>query len=1121
MSGNIYKMGIDVGSTTAKIVVAGKATDVKFSEYRRHNGKIVQTLLEILQTVRTQFKNHSFKLSLTGSAGMGVAEKCDLPFVQELLATARYTGEVYPSVHTLIDIGGEDSKIIFFKNGAGNDIRMNGSCAGGTGAFIDQMATLMNITLDKFNELAAGSRNIFTVASRCGVFAKTDVQNLLSRRISENDIAASVFHSVAVQIKNSLLRGYNSVPMIAFAGGPLTFMPGLKTALMKEFNLEQEQVTDITKPEFLPAIGAAHWSQTTDFNITIDKLIDKIHCADRAVTVSTSQTVPPLFRNRQEYLDWEREKTSTKAPRTDLLSIAGKKCYLGVDSGSTTTKIVLIDESGKIAFDFYKNNSSDFVGVVREGLDCLQTMEAGLGMKLQIAGSVVTGYGEDLIRSAFGFDRGIVETLAHYRAARQFNPEVSFILDIGGQDIKAIKIKNGEIEHIEINEACSSGGGSFIENFANTLDYSVGDFSRSACESTNPCDLGPRCTVFMNSKVKQSFREGASIDDISAGLAYSVVRNCLNKVLKIYDTSVLGDNIVVQGGTFRNPAVLRAFELILERPVTRPDISELMGAYGAALTAMDLKDQSANIRTLDSFNKSSVFDCKEINCRGCDNNCSVNKLIFENKNEYFTGNRCENIYTNSRTDRKKGFNLVEYKYNLLFDRSRKPATGKALMRIGIPRVLNMFENFPFWTALLVECGFEIVLSDKSSEKQYERGSGTIMSDNICFPARLVHGHIMDLIDKKVDRIFYPMVTFETKEFEETSNSFNCPVVSGYPEVIRSSINTEREYSIPFDEPNITFKDIKLLKRSCFQYLKQFDIDYITFRKAFSLAIKEQQIFSNQLKSKASEIISNAKSENRKFIVIAQRPYHIDQLINHHIPDIITSFGIDIITDDSIAYDVDDKVGNLRVLSQWEYPNRIFEAAAWVGKNRNAELVQLNSFGCGPDTIAIDETKEILESYGKNHTVIRIDEHTSIQSVKLRIRSLLESLEINNNKIQLKGSGDRITTAPFLKSDKYRTILMPYFSEFHSAYLAAPFESSGYKVELLPPPDEESIRLGLKYVNNEICYPATLVIGDAIKALQSGRYDLSKTAVGMSQTGGQCRASNYLSLFKTALVLAPT
>jgi len=1218
----ILNTGIDLGSTTAKISVLEAGGKVIYTNYKRHLGSVNKSLIEICHDLRNELGNVHLSLAVTGSAGLGISEKNHLPFVQELIASTDFIEEFYLDIKTLIDVGGEDSKIIFFEADKGHDLRMNGSCAGGTGAFIDQMATLLDISLKEFDNMASDFKEIYSVASRCGVFAKTDVQNLISREIPKPDICASIYEAVCLQIKNTLMRGKKLKPNVMLSGGPLSFLPNLRKTLIKQFEIYENELNYFDKGEFIPSIGAALTQTEKRKIISIDNLISSLIETEKIEIVSDS-SIEPLFKDLDEFSQWQEFKTSLKAERVELQELNGKDCFLGIDSGSTTTKIVLIDENGKIAFDFYQNNGMSSIDTVKNGLKLLREKLNTHNIKINIKSEAVTGYGEDLIKAAFDFEFGLVETIAHYRAAKEFSPDVSFILDIGGQDMKAIFVKNGIIQNIEINEACSSGCGSFIETFANSLNYTVEKFAQIACEAKSPCNLGTRCTVFMNSKVKQSFRLGSPVSDISAGLAYSVIQNCLHKVLKVYDNKILGDNIVVQGGTFKSSAIHRAFEKISGKKVICPDISELMGAYGAALFAREMnsvrmekgkrkreKGEGKNSELENGYNLEliddiSYYSVKYVTCRSCENFCRVSKLTFNNSNVFFTGNRCEDVFSNDRKqhakdDRENGENLVEFKYELLFERessfdklrmtsNKKHRTD--LPVIGIPRVLNMFENYPFWHKLFTECGFDLVLSDTPNKDNSNLGSGFLMSDNICYPAKIVHGHIADLISRKVDRIFYPVVNFEKKEFDEMTNCFNCPVVTGYPDVIKSSMNPLK-FGIVMDTPNINFKDEKLFKKATFDYFASYGIDKKTFNKAFASALKETKVFKETLRTKSVEILIKAVAHNRKVFILAQRPYQIDPEINHDIPKMFASLGYDVLTEDSLPYTDEDKIENMNILSQWSYPNRILKAAQWSLKYDNIEFVQLNNFGCGPDTILIDEIKDMFEEHGKNHAVIRIDEHSAPGSLKLRIRSLIESINlrdsrkesearsqksdfilrqvhdeeitnyelpitndntdnvdrrrekeewkkeeitihnsqftintengqlVNNKEITNHNSQlltKRRTTKPFTEDDRNRLILVPYFSLFHSAYASAAFESMGYKVEQLPESNQKSIDLGLKYVNNEICYPATLIIGDILQALQSGIYELNNVAVGITQTGGQCRASNYLSLLKKAMV----
>lgn len=1115
-----FRLGIDIGSTTAKAALLDADNHSQFTSYRRHNAETLNTLKSMLAEAKESLGDAEVEVLVTGSAGMGVCERFDLPFIQEVIASAEAVRQLYPQVNTLIDIGGEDAKMIFFREGSVPDIRMNGSCAGGTGAFIDEMANLLNVPIQDLDALASRHTTIYPIASRCGVFAKTDLQNLLSRDIPRADIAASVFHAVVLQTMASLARGYTPTPSILFCGGPLTFLPTLKHSFMKHLRLTDDDVLDLKDGQLFPAIGAALAKSTVRQTFSLSELIARLG-EERQHQSAASNRLPVLFKDQADYQEWEAARTRHRIERVDVGSLNGDPLFLGVDSGSTTTKIVVVDEKGRVAFEHYASNKGDAIGAAQNGLSAAAGRFAEHGRDLHIARSMVTGYGEDLIRAAFGLDEGMVETLAHFRAAKAFDPEVSFIMDIGGQDMKAIFVKDGFIQDIKINEACSSGCGTFIENFARNMGYTAPEFAKEATKGEAPCDLGTRCTVFMNSKVKQSLREGAPITDISAGLAYSVIKNALHKVLKITNIDLLGAHIVVQGGTFRNPAVQKALENLLGREVVCPDMAELMGAYGAALTARDSysnADFSRHDATTKVVTTSMVgnFAKKGIRCHGCENKCAVTKMTFANGNIFYSGNRCEKIYSNGGRADRRGANLPAVKLDLLFERKTAPDSDPRLV-IGIPRVLNQFENFPFWNALFVESGIKVQISSASSNALFQKGTAHIMSDNLCYPAKLVSGHIMDLIEKGVDRIFYPMVFYEESHFSDSANSYNCPIVSGYPDVVRNVINPQERYNIPYDMPSINLADKKLLKRFCVDYLAGLGVPRSEAAQAYEKAEEAQNQYKVQVRSVAAEILENAREDHRPVILLVGRPYHIDQLINHKIPDIITDFGLDVITEDSVPWEEGQALDNRHVMTQWEYTNRFFHAARWAAQQDNVELVQLNSFGCGPDAFLLEEISTILGEYGKSPTVLRIDEVESPGSTKLRLRSTFEAIKQAQKKERVFKARKRTRT--YQQEDRHRTLIVPDFSPFCSPPIVRPLMDVGYDIVWLPPADRKSVNIGLKYANNEICYPGTITIGDLVKALQSGRFDPTKTAIGFSQTGGQCRASSYASLVKKAVAAA--
>lgn len=1117
-------MGIDIGSTTAKVVVSDPDGRMRYGTYRRHNTETSATLRDILIQAKEFLGDASIRLLITGSAGLGLHEGYALPFIQEVIASAEFVKSKYPDVRTLLDIGGEDAKIVFFdpqttEHGLQPDIRMNGACAGGTGAFIDQMATLLDVTLDQLNTLAEQHAQLYPIASRCGVFAKTDVQNLLSRETSRPDIAASIFQAVVWQTLATLARGREIEPQVAFAGGPLTFLPALRAAFIKALELSPAQITEIQNPELLPAQGAALLSKD---QAKFGKVSDLISLLSAPPTRSTSKSrLSPLFEDHVSFEGWQAIQAKHKVARASLTTVEGKPCFLGIDSGSTTTKLALVDLNGRLFFEHYQPNHGDPIRAVQSGLQRVQQLFDGLERKPQIVRSVVTGYGEDLIRAAYGCDEGLVETIAHFRAARAFDPQVSFVLDIGGQDMKAIFVNNGNIQRIEINEACSSGCGTFIETFAHTLGWTVSEFGQAACLAKHPCDLGTRCTVFMNSSVKQALREGAEISDISAGLAYAVIRNALHKVLKLTDTGVLGEHIVVQGGTFRNPSIHRALEQILDRPAICPDKAELMGAYGAALAAREAYQECGSgtglAVELDDLEGVHNYQQRILQCQGCENRCRVTKITFPNSNVFYSGNRCERIFNNHGRDREMGDNLFEFKRKQLFERPQQ-AREPALLTIGIPRALNIYENFPFWCTLLVESGINVHLSDPSNQTILEKGLGTIMSENICFPAKLLHGHIFDLLEAGVDRILYPMVFFEKCEFSDAVNCFNCPVVSGYPDVVRSAIDPQGKFGIPFDRPVINFRDEKLLKQACQTYLTSLGVDKLTFEIAFQKALQAQESYKSSLRAAGAKVLKRARQTGRPAVVLAGHPYHVDPLTNHKIPQALAGMSVEVLTEDSLPLELDQELGKVMLLTQWEYLNRIYHAARWTSLNDGVELAQLNSFGCGPDAFSVDEVRDILAERGKNLTLIRIDEIDSLGSAKLRLRSMLEAWKGKTNH-QLRIAFHRTTTRPFRRSDRRKTIIAPEFSRFCTPPLIRPLKDMGYNVEVMPPSDQESVQIGLKYTNNEICYPGIIVVGDIIKALQSGNYDSNEVIVGAWETGGQCRATSISSLVKKALVNA--
>lgn len=1110
-----YRIGIDIGSTTLKLLLLNECNEIIHKIYRRHQANFNQILVEELETLQKTFPDIQFTCGLTGSAGMGVSERTNIPFIQEVVASINVVEQAYPNTSTVIDLGGEDAKVVFFAADKQPEIRMNGSCAGGTGAFIDQMADLMDISIEELAVQALRHKQIYPVASRCGVFAKTDVQNLISRNIPIADISMSILHTVALQTVTTLARGHEVTPKILCIGGPLTFIPALRNAFIDVLGVKESDLVLPANSEYFPAWGTALNKQGEQTIFDIGTIIEKL----KTKGVYNQESLPPLFESEEAYYTWKVNRKIKSLQCAETTAGDHLDCFLGIDSGSTTTKILVMDDKKQIIYSFYDSNHGNPLKKVVEGLNKFYEEAKKKNLSFRFLSSAVTGYGEDLVKAALNLDYGIVETMAHLSGAQYVDPEVSFVLDIGGQDMKSIFTDKGVISNIELNEACSSGCGSFLQNFASTMSLSLDEFTKAACLARYPGDLGSRCTVFMNSKVKQLLRENASLGDIAAGLSYAVVKNCLFKVLKISNLNLLGDHIVVQGGTFRNDAVYRAMELLSGKTIRSTDSPELMGALGAALYAQKMWENHSKQTSFtgkEALPDVNQINTRELQCKGCTNQCSILRFRFDNGNVSFAGNKCEKVFYNKATAPKKGYNAFDEKNAILFNRE---TTDKSVasMTIGIPRVLNMFENYPFWHTLLTECGMHVVLSPESTISLYQEGVGSVMSDNICFPAKLVHGHILSLIKQRVDRIFFPIVIKETKELKSSNNSFNCPIVSGYPDVIRSSMDTETRQGIPLDKPVITFSNDNVLRRACYTYLASLGVSSTIMSKAFDKAMKVRKEINFQLVEHQKSLFNQLVKEGKPVFVVAGRPYHADPLINQKAGQILADMGANVFTDDIFRHDADKGFGKLNIVSQWSYPNRVVQAAMEVAKlPPNVQLVQLNSFGCGPDSFFMDETGEILKKYGKNHTVLRLDEIASPGSIRLRMRSLIESLKVAgvNQPVETKGLESYKT--PYTKADRKKTILAPWFSDFISPFIPALGELAGYKIVNLPKTTRASAELGLVYGHNEVCYPSTLVLGDIIMGLQSGAYDLKNVVVAITQTGGQCRATNYLAQIKSGL-----
>ena len=1105
----IYRLGIDIGSTTVKLAVLDNQDVLIHSDYCRHHTDIWPTLMNLFKLLMKQYGDLQFRSAVTGSAGISVSERLKLPFVQEVIAGSKAVERFIPDVDAVIELGGEDAKLTFYKDGA--DQRMNGICAGGTGAFIDQMAFFLKTDAAGLNTLAGNSSVIYPIAARCGVFAKTDVQALLNEGAKKEDIAASVFQAVVNQTIEGLASGRKIKGKVGFLGGPLHFQTQLRRRFQETLKLKEDEMVIPENAQVYVAIGAAIAAgNQSNQAISLLEFMERCKMGQNEIKDS-SDHLEPLFADKTEYIGFIKRHSQNRIARSDLDSYVGP-CFLGMDMGSTTSKAALIDQSGRLLFSVYKNNEGS---PLSSAAFILKEMYSKLPKEAFIAYSAVTGYGEELIKSAFSCDIGEVETVAHSTAAEYFLPGVETILDIGGQDMKYIRLQDGVINSVVLNEACSSGCGSFIESFAKSLDMSVVAFSKEGVMAKSPVDLGSRCTVFMNSKVKQAQKDGVSVGDISAGLCYSVIKNTLYKVIKLKHASELGDKIIVQGGTFLNDAILRSFERITEKEVIRPDVAGLMGAFGAALLAKNAwKDGMRS--TLFGEDQLSAFTCHTnvARCGQCANNCLLTINLFGDGKKLITGNRCER---GAGIGKKQDIpNLYEYKYKRLFQYQPLDKNQAPRGVIGIPRALNMYENYPFWFTFFTALGFRVLLSPDSGRKMYEQGMDTVSSDTACYPAKLVHGHIVSLIRQNVKHIFFPCIPKERQEFNGADNYYNCPMVISYAEVINANVDKLREKNIVLHHPFLPYNDRKLLTHRLHDEFQSFGISMKEVESAIDVAWKEDRNVKNDIKRKGEEVLAYLKKTGRQGVVLSGRPYHLDPEINHGIPNILIGLGLAVLTEDSVAY-LGCVERPLRVLDQWMYHSRLYEAADFVSKQDNLQLVMLNSFGCGPDSIAAEQAQEILSRYGKIYTMIKIDEVSNLGAVRIRLRSLKAAIQADRKKIVNPSVDQQAYNKQSAKviRDGY-TILAPQMAPIHFELFQEAARSEGYKLEVLPTVDKEDIEIGLKYVNNDSCYPSIIVIGQILRALQSGRYDLDHTAVIMSQTGGPCRASNYIALLKKAM-----
>lgn len=1106
------KLGIDIGSTTVKLVVLDVDEKIIYKKYERHMSNALEKVKGMVKELCEAFSGEKFQTVITGSGGLAISRAMRIPFEQEVISCSEAISKVIPHTDVAIELGGEDAKITFFGNSV--EQQMNGTCAGGTGAFIDQMAVLLNTDAMGLNEAAKNKSIIYPIAARCGVFAKTDVQPLINEGAKIEDLSASIFQAVVNQTISGLACGRQIKGNIAFLGGPLTFLSELRNQFVETLGLSEDEIVFPPDGEYFVALGAAFLAAKSN-EISVEEIKQRLHNLNQE-ELAESKYIDPLFANDEEYEEFLKRHDKAKIKRKDIKEANGP-LYLGIDAGSTTTKAALIDENKNLVFEFYQSNEGNPLDVVK---GVLKSIYNNMPDDAYIACSTVTGYGEGLIQTAFKIDIGEIETIAHYKGAQSFLDGVDFILDIGGQDMKCMKIKDGAIYNIMLNEACSSGCGSFIETYAKSVNMDAREFASEALKAECPVDLGTRCTVFMNSKVKQAQKEGASIGDISAGLSYSVIKNALYKVIKLRDAREAGEKIVVQGGTFLNNAVLRSIEKILEKDVVRPDIAGLMGAYGAALIALENseKDSVSSILTANDIDNFSVSSA-HARCGLCENNCLLTINKFNDESKFITGNRCDRG-AGLITAVKDIPDMYQYKYQRVFEYEPLKIEDALMGEIGIPRVLNMYENYPFWFTFFTTLGYRVVLSDPSTKEMYEKGMDTIASDTACYPAKLVHGHIKNLVEKGVKKIFYPNINYEIVEDDTAPNHYNCPVVATYPELIRNNMDDLfAEHEVEFISPFLPYHEDEKLIKSIGKHFKERGLHFSKGDISTAVSAGRAEYFKvkEDIRKKGEEALEYARENGKKAVVLSGRPYHLDPEINHSMNKLITSFDMVVLTEDCVAH-LAELERPIRVLDQWMYHSRLYKAAEFVGRQKDVELIQLNSFGCGLDAVTTDEVQDIASRHNKLYTVLKIDEGNNLGAAKIRIRSLKAAInERDKNDIkpvQASTKWDRVEFTQEMRKDY--TILIPQMAPLHFQFFETALEQGGYKAKMLPAVNEKAIEEGLKYVNNDACYPTIVALGQIIAQLKSGEEDLKKTAIFMSQTGGGCRASNYVALLRKAL-----
>ncbi len=1154
-------LGIDVGSTTVKLAVLNDENAIVYAKYQRHHTDVRACARDLFEGAASLLPEAQMTCAITGSGGLLLSQWLGLEFVQEVIASKRAVETLIPQTDVAIELGGEDAKIIYFDSGI--EQRMNGTCAGGTGAFIDQMATLLHTDAAGLNELAKRAENIYPIASRCGVFAKTDVQPLLNEGARPEDVAASIFQAVVTQTISGLACGRPIRGHVAFLGGPLQYLSELRHRFYLTLDLDDEHIIVPENAHLFVASGAAMAHESSKL-VRLGELVEAIDGLGDTQGAEVAR-LEPLFATDDDLAEFRTRHAKEVVPRGELEGYTGR-VFIGLDAGSTTMKAAMVGEDGQLLHTWYGNNNGDILGTAKT---IMADFYAHIPSGCTIGHVTTTGYGEALLIEALKADSGEIETVAHLRGARAFLPGVEFILDIGGQDMKCLRVRDGVIEHIMLNEACSSGCGSFIESFAVSMDMDVRAFAAEAIAARGPVDLGSRCTVFMNSRVKQAQKEGATVGDIAAGLSYSVIKNALFKVIKLRDPKEIGSQVIVQGGTFMSDATLRAFELLTGVNAVRPDIAGCMGAYGAALLARDRAGVTGTSTVLSADEIAGLTVAqRHVRCGRCSNNCQLTVNDFGEGRKFITGNRCEKGAGHKKR-KTEAPNLFAAKNKLLFDRECLSPDEAPRGTVGIPRALNMYENYPFWHAFFTRLGFSVVLSDNSNKATYESGIESMPSESVCYPAKLSHGHVMNLIAKDPDFIWMPCVRWERKEDPTAGNCYNCPIVMSYPTALGLNVDAITENHVEFMYPFVPYHDKVELKRRLYELLavervadaeagrgrvRGPKLTRTEIDQAVNAAYEADARFHQDIQTMGEEAMRWIEDNGGHGIVLAGRPYHNDPEINHALPELIASFGFAVLTEDSVAHLVKPE-RPIRVVDQWMFHSRLYAAARFVTMRNDLDLIQLNSFGCGLDALTTDQVQEILEASGKIYTVLKIDEVSNLGAARIRIRSLMAALKDQEAEraAEAAAAGEAYeqgeaapvapsSDAPVFATHKYAlepqrvaasaafpkvpfteemreagyTILCPQMAPIHFDLIKEVFRAGGYNLELLPSTDRGAVEAGLRYVNNDICYPSILVTGQIMEAIESGRYDLSKTAVVITQTGGGCRATNYIALIRKAL-----